>query len=137
MKFETWVKKIVKSNQNNFRKDLCTHTRARGVNVLAHVSSRVARGNISSRAGTFTSCVHACVHRSLRKFFWLLFTIFLTQVQNFIKIKAFVTEILAKQYRRFYVYKLSILYPFLGVIFDYFWVVFWSKFFWGWISKLS
>ena len=42
----------MKSNHKNFRKDLCTHAPARGVKVRAHVSSRVARGNISSHVGT-------------------------------------------------------------------------------------
>ena len=35
MKFETYASEVVMDNQNNFRKDSCTNTRTRNVNVRA------------------------------------------------------------------------------------------------------
>ena len=66
MKFESKLHKIVNNNQHHFCKDLSTHACTRSINVRAHVLSR---------ARTFMPRVRACVHGSLRKIFWLLFTI--------------------------------------------------------------
>ena len=137
IKFDTLILKIARNYQKNFRKDPCTHARTREVNVPARdeMFPRATRDETCARK--FTPCARACLHRSLQKFICLLFISFLTQVSNFMKIEAFVAEILAKQYWRFYVYKLSILYPFWGVILDHFWVVFWSIFFPNWVKILG
>ena len=51
MKFKTSIHKIVKNHQQIFRKDPCTHTRTRGVNVRARISSRQ-----NARAHIYASC---------------------------------------------------------------------------------
>ena len=55
MKFENYNHKIVKNYQKIFRKDLCTYTHSRGINVRGHVLSRR-----NARAHIFTSCALVC-----------------------------------------------------------------------------
>ena len=55
MKFETYIHKISKNYLLIFRKDPCTHTRTRGINVHGRVSSRQnARGHV------YASCASVC-----------------------------------------------------------------------------
>ena len=72
MKFETKVYQIVKNYHKNFRKDPCTHTRTRGVNVRARVSSRQnARGHV------YASCACVCA-----RIFTKIFVVVLYYLMN-------------------------------------------------------
>ena len=73
MKFETYIHKIVKNYQKNFRKDLCTHARTRGVNMRARVSSRQ-----NTRTHIYPSCA--------RVFAWIFTKIFLMILNYLINI---------------------------------------------------
>ena len=55
VKFQTYIHKIVKNQQQIFRKDPCTNARTRGVNVRAHVFSRQ-----NARAHVYASCARVC-----------------------------------------------------------------------------
>ena len=55
MKFGTYIHKIVKNHQKDFRKNLCKHRRTWGVNVHARFSSR---WNV--RMHVYASCPRVC-----------------------------------------------------------------------------
>ena len=93
MKFETYIHKTIKKHQMIFRNDPCTDARTQGRNMRTRVS-------LWQKAGThtFMPLVSTCVHGSLQILFWSFFTILWIYVSNFIKIRAFVADIFAKQY---------------------------------------
>ena len=68
MKFDTFIHKIVKNHQQIFRKDPCTHARARGVNVRARISSWQ-----NMRAHVYASCARVFTRIFTKNYLTILY----------------------------------------------------------------
>ena len=68
MKFETFIREVVKNYQMIFRKDPCIRTPTRGVNVRARVLSRR-----NARAHVYASCVRMYARIFTKKLLMILY----------------------------------------------------------------
>ena len=68
MKFETYIHKIVKNHQMIFRKDPCTDSRTRGVNVRVRILSRR-----NAHAHVYASCARVCARIFMKNLFIIFY----------------------------------------------------------------